>query len=265
MQQSRKVKRGSHPNPAIHIVSQSRLCHISTMARPLFYKSVYANAELDACFGELIHSRVSEQDKIEIGCLIQYFSILAHYGLFSCPVDLIKNRQGQGPDFTICNGDVFGVEMTKVTTADYQVWLKKRLNYRAIKNLADYTEFRPEARVSDLAKLRVERKNYKISAYFAAQPQLEYCDLVLEEDGDCGMDLAVLFELLKDKLPRIHRQRFRRISMISGSVLYYAINTADASVLSAPEIRPDWLFTGAKAPGLAPAEALFGAYSHAMH
>src|SRR5688572_30232077 len=113
MQRLRQEMHGSCPNRAIQIVSQSRLCHTSTMARPLFYKSVYANAELDACFGELIHSRVCEQDKIEIGCLIQYFSILAHHGLFSCPVDLIKNRQGQGPDFTICNGDIFGVEMTK--------------------------------------------------------------------------------------------------------------------------------------------------------
>lgn len=215
------------------------------MPRPLFYKSVYDNTELERCFAELIHARVPEQDKIETGCLIQYFSILTHHGLFSLPVDLIKNRQGQGPDFTICNDDcIFGVEMTKVTTADYQVWLKKRRSYRAIRDLADYTDYRPETRVSDLAMVRVQRKNYKISSYFACVPHMEYCDLVLEEDGDCGMDTAVLFGLLRQKLTRLNHQRFRRISMISGSVLYYAVNTPDARILHAPDISPDimaWL------------------------
>ncbi len=209
------------------------------MARPLFYKSVFSNAELERCFAELIHARVPDQDKIEIGCLIQYFSILTHHGLFHLPVDLIKNRQGQGPDFTICNDySIFGVEMTKVTTADYQVWLKKRRSYRSIKNLADYTEYRPETRVSDLAMVRVQRKNYKISNYFACVPHMEFCDLVLEEDGDCGMDTEVLFEQLTRKLSRLNSQRFRRISMISGSVLYYAVNTPDAKILHAPELLP---------------------------
>lgn len=209
------------------------------MARPLFYKSVYDNEELDRCFAELIHARVADQDKIEIACLIQYFSILTHHSLFHLPVDLIKNRQGQGPDFTICNDDsIFGVEMTKVTTADYQVWLKKRRSYRTIRNLADYTEYRPETRVSDLAMVRVQRKNYKISNYFACVPHMECCDLVLEEDGDCGMDVDVLFELLCRKLARLNQQRFRRISMISGSVLYYAVNTPQARILHAPDLLP---------------------------
>ena len=209
------------------------------MPRPLFYKSVFSSNELERCFAELIHARVPEQDKIEIGCLIQYFSILTHNGLFHLPVDLIKNRQGQGPDFTICNDDcIFGVEMTKVTTADYQVWLKKRRSYRSIKNLSDYTEYRPETRVSDLAMVRVQRKNYKIANYFACVPHMEYCDLVLEEDGDCGMDIDVLFDQLTRKLSRLNTQRFRRISMISGSVLYYAVNTSEARILHAPELLP---------------------------
>lgn len=209
------------------------------MLRPLFYKSVYDNEGLERCFAELIHARVPEQDKIEIGCLIQYFSILTHHGLFSLPVDLIKNRQGQGPDFTICNDDgIFGVEMTKVTTADYQVWLKQRRNYRSIRNLADYAGYRPESRVSELAMVRVQRKNYKIGNYFACVPHMEYCDLVLEEDGDCGMDVDVLLAQMTRKLARLNHQRFRRISMISGSVLYYAVNTAEARVLHAPELLP---------------------------
>lgn len=213
------------------------------MGKPLFYKSVFSARELDRCFVELLHAPVSEQDKIEIGCLIQYFSILEANGLFSLPVDLIKNRQGQGPDFTICQESIFGVEMTKVTTADYQVWLKKRLNYRAIRDLADYCDNRPESRVSDLAALRVERKNYKLPGYMASVPMLEYCDLVLEEDGDCGMDIAILFDRLRSKIGHLRHQRFRRISMISGSVLYYAVNTNDATVFTAPEIIPSWLRT----------------------
>lgn len=209
------------------------------MPRPLFYKSVYDTQELERCFAELIHARVPEQDKIEIGCLIQYFSILAHNGVFHLPVDLIKNRQGQGPDFTVCNDDcIFGVEMTKVTTADYQVWLKKRRSYRSIRNLSDYSDYRPESRVSDLAMVRVQRKNYKISNYFACVPHMEYCDLVLEEDGDCGMDVEVLFEQLRRKLSKLTHQRFRRISMLSGSVLYYAVNTQEARILHAPEMSP---------------------------
>ncbi len=212
--------------------------------RPLFYKSVFSHGELEQCFAELIHSPMNDQDKIEVGCLIQYFSILTHHGLFHLPVDLIKNRQGEGPDFTVCNEAIFGVEMTKVTTQDYQVWLKKRLNYRPIRNMADYAEHRPEARVCDLAMLRVQRKNFKISNYLSAVKDMEYCDLVLEEDGDCGMDIEVLFDLLTTHIPRIKYQRFKRISMLSGSVLYYAINTPQATVLTAPELRPAWLKPG---------------------
>lgn len=210
------------------------------MGRPLFFRSVFSASELDRCFGELLHAPVNEQDKIEIGCLIQYFSTLAYHGHFGFPVDFIKNRQGDGPDFTLCHDAISGVEMTKVTTADYQVWLKKRLNYRAIRNLTDYCDHRPEARVSDLAALRVERKNYKLPSYMASVRGMEYCDLVLEEDGDCGMDIDVLFGLLRQKIGRLRFQRFRRISMISGSVLYYAINTEDAQILTAPELVPVW-------------------------
>ena len=62
---------------------------------------------------------------------------------------------------------MLGVEMTKVTTADYQVWLKRRKSYRAIRNLADYMDHRPEQRVAQLAGFRVLRKNYKIENYYA--------------------------------------------------------------------------------------------------
>jgi len=203
---------------------------------PIFFRSVYSENEVDACFNELIHVPLEEQDKIEVACLIQYFAILKHHGLFSFPVDFIKNRQGEGPDFTICNDTgIFGCEMTKVTTADFQVWLKRRLNYRRINNVNDYMDYRPEQRVSDLAAIRVQKKNYKIHNYFAAVPEMQLCDLVLEENGDCCMHTEVLMELLQHKISHIRYQKFRTISMISGSVLYYAINTPDAAILMAPE------------------------------
>jgi hypothetical protein len=214
---------------------------------PLFSRTVYDEAALDDCFYDLIHARVSEQDKIEIGCLIQYFSILKHYGLMELPVDFRKHGQGHGPDFTIITGDgVIGAEMTKVTTADYQVWLKKRLNYRAIRDIAHYLDHRPEQRVAELARVRVLRKNYKIENYFASVPEMGVCDLVLEEDGDTALDEAVLMRLMQEKIASLRIQRYRRISMISGSVLYYAINTDDAQVLYAPEARPAWLVPSAK-------------------
>ncbi|MBN66500.1 MAG: hypothetical protein CMM94_02900 [Rickettsiales bacterium] len=205
-------------------------------ARPIFFKSVYSEDELDDCFDELMSAAIDEQDKIEIACLIQYFAILKYHEHFHLPVDFIKNRQGEGPDFTICNGSLFGVEMTKATTADYQVWLKKSLNYRPIKSLQDYQEHRPEQRVSDLAMVRVQKKNYKIQNYFYAVPEMEYCDLVLEEDGDCCMHTEVLMDMLQQKIGKLRYQKFRKISMISGSILYYAINTCDAAILPAPVV-----------------------------
>lgn len=209
---------------------------------PLFTRTVYDEAALDACFYELIHAPVAEQDKIEIGCLIQYFMILKTHGLMRLPVDIAKHRQGQGPDFTICCEDgLIGAEMTKVTTADYQVWLKRRMNYRPIRNLADYAGHRPEQRVAALAAHRVLRKNYKIENYYASVPDMHACDLVLEEDGDCSMDVDALMARLRMEISRLRIQRYRRVSMISGSVLYYAINTDAAQVLFAPEIRPAWL------------------------
>ena len=173
---------------------------------------------------------------------------MKHYGYFAFPVDFIKNRQGEGPDFTICNErGPYGIEMTKVTTADYQVWLKKRLNYRSIHNVQDYLDYRPEQRVSDLAALRVQKKNYKIRNYFAAVPDMRYCDLVLEENGDCGLNSDVLMELMQHKIAKVRFQQFRRISMISGSILYYAINTSSAKILHAPEfhtpVAPSLYFT----------------------
>ena len=210
---------------------------------PLFFRTVYDEQALDDCFHDLIHSPVSEQDKIEIGCLIQYFMILKSYGLMGLPVDITKHRQGEGPDFTVCDGQVglHGVEMTKVTTADYQVWLKRRLNYRPIRDMSAYMEHRPEQRVAALAGIRVLRKNYKIENYYASVPEMAACDLVLEEDGDCAMDEDVLMKLVQAEIGKLRNQRYRRISMLSGSVLYYAINTPDAQVLYAPEIRPAWL------------------------
>lgn len=203
---------------------------------PVFFRSVFSEKEVDACFHDLIHSGLDEQDKIEVGCLIQYFAILKYHGLFSFPVDFIKNHQGEGPDFTIAdNSGIYGVEMTKVTTADYQVWLKKAMNYRRIDSINDYMDYRPEQRVSDLARVRVQKKNYKIMNYFAAVPEMEHCDLVLEENGDCCMHTEVLMELLQHKIAQLRFQKFRTISMISGSVLYYAINTPSAAILKAPE------------------------------
>lgn len=209
---------------------------------PLFFRSVYDETELDDCFYDLLTTRLSDQDKIEVGCLIQYFVILKYYGLLHLPLDITKHRQGQGPDFTVCGDEgLYGVEMTKVTTADYQVWLKKRLNYRPIRDVKDYLEHRPEQRVASLAGMRVLRKNYKIENYYASVPEMQQCDLVLEEDGDCSMNEAVLMKLLQAEVSKLRLQRYRTISMISGSQLYYAINTPEAQVLAAPDIRPAWL------------------------
>lgn len=209
---------------------------------PLFYRSVYDEQALDDCFSDLIHAQLSDQDKIEVGCLIQYFMILKAYGLFELPVDITKHRQGEGPDFTICGGDgLFGVEMTKVTTQDYQVWLKRRMNYRPIKDISQYMEHKPEQRVGELAQLRVLRKNFKIANYHASVKDMFACDLVLEEDGDCSLDIDVQMEVLQRYLMPIKNQKFRRISMISGSVLFYAINTPEAAILEAPASIPDWL------------------------
>lgn len=209
---------------------------------PLFFRTVYDEEALDDCFYDLIHTRMSEQDKIEVGCLIQYLMILKSNGRIRLPLDITKHRQGEGPDFTLCSAEgLFGVEMTKVTTADYQVWLKRRLNYRPVRDIAAYQNHRPEQRVGDLARLRVMRKNFKISNYFACVPDMAACDLVLEEDGDCSMDIDVLMQRLTRIVGQLKYQRFRRISMLSGSVLYYAINTDEAEVLYAPEIRPVWL------------------------
>lgn len=203
---------------------------------PVFFRTVFSESEVDACFDELIHAQLEEQDKIEVGCLIQYFAILKYHNLFSFPVDFIKNRQGEGPDFTIVDDSgIYGIEMTKATTSDYQVWLKKAQNYRRINNIKDYMDYRPEQRVSDLARVRVQKKNYKIANYFAAVPEMEHCDLVLEENGDCCMHTEVLMELMQHKIAPLRFQKFRTISMISGSVLYYAINTKDAAILNAPE------------------------------
>lgn len=209
---------------------------------PLFFRTVYDEKALDDCFAELIHAPLAEQDKIEVGCLIQYFMILRAHGLVDLPVDISKHRQGTGPDFTICSGEgLYGVEMTKVTTQDYQVWLKRRVNYRPIRDVNDYLELKPEYRVAELAALRVLRKNFKIANYFAHIPEMFACDLVLEEDGDCSMNIDALVEMLSARVKGVKPQRFRRISMISGSVLYYAINTNDACILEAPDAIPAWL------------------------
>ncbi len=210
---------------------------------PLFYRTVYDEQALDDCFHDLIHAHMPDQDKIEVGCLIQYFMILKTHGLIDLPIDITKHRQGEGPDFTICSGTdgLFGAEMTKVTTQDYQVWLKRRMNYRPIRDLSEFMDHRPEERVSALAGLRVLRKNYKIENYYASVPEMTACDLVLEEDGDTAMNESVLMEKLQAQIAALRNQRYRYISMLSGSVLYYAINTPDAQVLYAPEIRPVWL------------------------
>jgi hypothetical protein len=209
---------------------------------PLFYRSVYDEQALDDCFSDLIHAKLSDQDKIEVGCLIQYFMILKAYGLFELPIDITKHRQGEGPDFSICSGEgLFGVEMTKVTTQDYQVWLKRRMNYRPIKDMTEYLDYRPEQRVGELAALRVLRKNFKIANYYGALKDMMSCDLVLEEDGDCSLDIEVQMEVLQKHILPIKNQKFRRISMISGSVLFYAINTPEATILEAPESIPTWL------------------------
>ncbi len=220
---------------------------------PLFFRTVYDQAALDDCFYDLIHAPVSEQDKIEVGCLIQYFMILKSNGLIDLPIDITKHRQGEGPDFTICdNTGLYGVEMTKVTTQDYQVWLKRRMNYRPIRDLSEFAENRPEQRVAALAGLRVMRKNFKIENYYASVPDMSACDLVLEEDGDTAMNEHVLMALMQEELKKLRNQRFRRVSMISGSVLYYAINTADAQVFYAPEVRPVWLKPLRAMVGVAP-------------
>ena len=131
--------------------------------------------------------------------------------------------------------------MTKVTTQDYQVWLKRRKNYRPIHDMSEFMENRPEQKVAALAALRVMRKNFKIENYYASVPEMSACDLVLEEDGDTAMNEHVLMALVQAELPKLRNQRFRRVSLLSGSVLYYAINTDAAQVLYAPEIRPVWL------------------------
>lgn len=220
---------------------------------PLFFRTVYDNDALDDCFHDLIHARMCEQDKIEIGCLIQYFMILKSHRLIGLPLDFTKHRQGQGPDFTVCDSSgLFGVEMTKVTTADYQVWLKRRRNYRHIRDVSDYMHHRPEQRVAELAGVRVLRKNYKIENYYASVPEMSQCDLVLEEDGDTAMNESVLMGLVQDEIKRLRIQRYRRISMLSGSVLYYAINTADAEILYAPEVIPAWMKSGRIVPSIPP-------------
>ncbi len=210
---------------------------------PLFYRTVYDEQALNHCFRDLIHAEMPDQDKIEVGCLIQYFMILKTHGLIDLPIDITKHRQGEGPDFTICSGTdgLYGVEMTKVTTQDYQVWLKRRMNYRPIRDLSEFMHHRPEERVSSLAGTRVLRKNYKIENYYASVPEMGACDLVLEEDGDTAMNESVLMEKLQAEIAKLRNQRYRYISMLSGSVLYYAINTDEAQVLYAPEIRPVWL------------------------
>ncbi len=210
---------------------------------PLFFRTVYDQEALDDCFHDLIHARMPDQDKIEVGCLIQYFTILQTHGLIELPIDIAKHRQGEGPDFTICSArdGLFGVEMTKVTTQDYQVWLKRRMNYRPIRDLSDFLDHRPEERVAALAGHRVLRKNYKIENYYASVPLMGACDLVLEEDGDTAMNEAALMAKVQAQIARLRNQRYRYISMLSGSVLYYAINTPDAQVLYAPEIRPGWM------------------------
>lgn len=215
-----------------------------TYHRPIFFRTVYSQAEVDQCFDDLIHAPLDEQDKIEVACLIQYFAILKFHNLFAFPVDFIKNRQGEGPDFTICNNDgVFGVEMTKVTTSDFQVWLKKRLNYRRINSVNDYLDDRPEQRVSDLAAIRVQKKNYKLPNYYAAVPEMSACDLVLEENGDCCMHTEILMELMRKKISALRFQKFRTISMISGSVLYYGINTEHPQILNGPDYESQRVLT----------------------
>ena len=209
---------------------------------PLFSRTVYDEQALDDCFHDLIHAKMVDQDKIEVGCLIQYFMILKTHGLIDLPIDINKHRQGEGPDFTVCDGGgLFGIEMTKVTTADYQVWLKRRKSYRPIRDMSEFMEHRPEQRVSALAGTRVLRKNYKIENYYASVPEMGACDLVLEEDGDTAMNEEVLMAKMQAEIAKLRNQRYRYISMLSGSVLYYAINTPEAQVLYAPEIRPVWL------------------------
>ena len=209
---------------------------------PLFYRTVFDEEALDDCFHDLIHAKMADQDKIEVGCLIQYFMLLKSHGKMTLPIDITKHRQGEGPDFTVCDGTgLHGVEMTKVTTQDYQVWLKRRLNYRPIRDLSAYMEHKPEQRVAALAGVRVLRKNYKIENYYASVPEMTSCDLVLEEDGDTALNESVLMALLQTEIAKLRNQRYRRISMLSGSVLYYAINTPEAEIMYAPEIRPNWL------------------------
>lgn len=227
-----------------------------TRKPPLFYRTVYDEDALDSCFYDLIHAPVSEQDKIEVGCLIQYFMILKSNGIMDLPIDITKHRQGEGPDFTVCDGNgLVGVEMTKVTTQDYQVWLKRRKNYRPIRDMSEFMDHRPEQRVSELSGVRVMRKNFKIENYYASVPEMSACDLVLEEDGDTAMNEAVLMTLVRDELSKLRNQRFRRVSLLSGSVLYYAINTADAQILYAPEIRPVWLKPMRRMVGMNPPAA----------
>ncbi len=42
--------------------------------------------------------------------MIQYFMLLKAHGLMALPIDITKHRQGEGPDFTVCDGSgLFGV------------------------------------------------------------------------------------------------------------------------------------------------------------
>ena len=55
------------------------------------------------------------------------------------------------------------------------------------------------------------------------------------------MNETVLMAKVQAEIAKLRNQRYRYISMLSGSVLYYAINTPEAQVLYAPDIRPVWL------------------------
>lgn len=203
---------------------------------PAFIRSVTSRDGLERSFESIESLPLEAHDKIEVGCLHQYLAVLAHHGRVHFPLVMFKHRQGQGPDFTIRNGHYFGVEMTKVTTQDFQVWRKRGVNYWPIRSVEDYADYKPEQRVSDLAMVRIQKKNYKLPNYKAAEPEMEYCDLVLEEDGSCCMHPEVLMELLQKKVKKLKLQRFRTLSVISGSYLLYAFNTPDAEILHAPEL-----------------------------
>ncbi len=201
-----------------------------------FFRSIYSAQELQTSFEEIHTLPHSPQDRIETGCLHQYLAVLNYHDRVHFPLDIMKHFQGQGPDFTIRNGAYFGVEMTKVTTQDYQVWLKSGLNYWPIQNMDEYVDTRAEHRVADLTMYRIKKKNYKLPLYKAAVPDMEYCDLVLEEDGNVCMNKGVLMDLLQRKVHTLKFQNFRTLSLISGSTLFYAFNTDDAAILNAPDM-----------------------------